>query len=156
MALPWDTDKLRWLYIIKSLSFPLFLIRARGTYSGWLFAGWVEEGGICISTGYLSRLTVTGELLVIRLCTPIATALQYVSFYCQGTLLLFGGPKAWESPHMGSNISGNEEQQRPWPASWAWLYLHFYESGFLVLSDNKWRIWRSKVIWFLKESCDLW
>lgn len=31
------------------------------------------------------------------------------------------------------------------------VLLHFYQSGFLVLNDNKWRIWRSKVIWFLRE-----
>lgn len=34
------------------------------------------------------------------------------------------------------------------------LCLHFHESVYLVLNYNKWRIWRSKVIWFLKESCD--
>lgn len=30
--------------------------------------------------------------------------------------------------------------------------LHFHESAFLVLSYNKWRVWRSKVILFLKEN----
>lgn len=109
----------------------------------------VQEQGSCISVGCLSRLTATGELLVVKLCTTVDTALRYVSGYCKHAHLSFGGllkqvaTRGWNTTEkdVASFVS-------------TCLCLHFHESVYLVLNYNKWRIWRSKVIWFLKESCD--
>lgn len=77
-------------YILsKARPFPSFSLEPEERTLAEPFAGWMEEGGICISIGYLSRLTATGELLVITLCTPVATALPYVSFYCQCTPVIW-------------------------------------------------------------------
>lgn len=63
------------------------LSQRKGLYLNYL----VQEQGSCISEGCLSRLTATGELLVVKLCTAIDRALRYVSGYHKHAHLSLGG-----------------------------------------------------------------